>query len=329
VLNLCTSYIFHPCCFRRAKAVELGVYSDDGPNYCHDWDTVCRFAGAGLAPHHIPAVLYHWRQHPTSATHKAGDPTPNLPSMLSQEWLLRRELERRGLSDLFDVDPSPIWRGAPEWALIRRRVNPPTVSLVWWGEGKPPEMTGGAGGPGGYPFAASIHIDGIRRLGEAVAGLPRGYIALVSDAVRPEGEGWVWEAVGLIELHGGAVDAVAGRLLTTDRRVVGIGRTAGLVRCPDAGRSADDPGVFAVALKSRRVDGHDPRFVVFAPSAAARITPDAPLPPSVDVAVSPSVSGTLLRDAPVPAPAETLPGPRFYSPLWSRLPGAGYRLLWV
>ena len=39
VLNIEGSYIWHPCAFSRERALELGVYSDDGAEYCHDWDT--------------------------------------------------------------------------------------------------------------------------------------------------------------------------------------------------------------------------------------------------------------------------------------------------
>ena len=37
------STIWHFCGFKRDRALQLGVYSDEGAEACHDWDTVQRF----------------------------------------------------------------------------------------------------------------------------------------------------------------------------------------------------------------------------------------------------------------------------------------------
>jgi len=43
VLFLNSCYIAHLGCFDRQLATELGVYTDQGCNGCHDWDTFTRF----------------------------------------------------------------------------------------------------------------------------------------------------------------------------------------------------------------------------------------------------------------------------------------------
>ena len=77
VLNLETSYIWHLCAFRRERALELGVYSNRGAEFCHDWDTVIRFAADRASIIHIPHVLYRWRTHAVSQSH-SGVTEPGL-----------------------------------------------------------------------------------------------------------------------------------------------------------------------------------------------------------------------------------------------------------
>src|SRR5262245_33506436 len=72
VLNLETSYIWHACAFRRERAARLDVYLDRGTEYCHDWDTVMRFARDGASIAHVPHVLYHWRTHAASQSHSGA-----------------------------------------------------------------------------------------------------------------------------------------------------------------------------------------------------------------------------------------------------------------
>src|SRR5204863_9179756 len=81
VLNLCTSYAFHLCAFRRHDALELGVYTDSAVEWCHDWDTITRFADSGHGPVHVSEILYHWRTHRASSTNR---PRPYEGSLESQ-----------------------------------------------------------------------------------------------------------------------------------------------------------------------------------------------------------------------------------------------------
>lgn len=128
VLNLTGSYIWHLCAFRRDLALEVGVYSDCGSEFCQDWDTVCRFANAGFAPVHIPEVVYHWRAHDHSSTNTAD---PNRGSLASQRHIVDMQVQRQPNPELYDIQPFPIFRGAHEWWIERRRVRPAPAEFIY------------------------------------------------------------------------------------------------------------------------------------------------------------------------------------------------------
>lgn len=229
VLNLCTSYVFHLCSFRRDDALRLGVYTDDEARWCHDWDTIHRFDADGASIAHVSEVAYHWRAHPRSSTHR---PTPESGSLASQRHVLERALAARARPELFTLELFPIDRGAPEWWLRRRRDTPGAVDVVTvTGEG-----------------------DGVRGLARALAHDSE--LTLVHrDDVTPEGDEWPWEALGLSELHPDAV-LFSGRIVNRDRVVVAGGELlgfGGIVGTPDRGLLEHEPGYYALALKQRSV----------------------------------------------------------------------------
>ncbi len=131
LLNVATSYVWHLCAFRRDRALELGVYQDPGSHFCHDWDTLSRFARAGLTPVHVPEVLYHWRRHEASHTNQEGVDKASLKRSLESQRhvqeLLVATLER---PELFAIKPFPIFRGAPEWWIERKRTAPEPLHAI-------------------------------------------------------------------------------------------------------------------------------------------------------------------------------------------------------
>lgn len=129
VLNLTSSYIWHACAFRKDIAQELDVYTDADSNWCHDWDTVFRFANAGHVPVHVPEVLYHWRTHDNSSTNTAD---PNRGSLASQRHVIERQISRQSKPGLYDIQPFPIFRGSQEWWIERRPVQPEPMELIYW-----------------------------------------------------------------------------------------------------------------------------------------------------------------------------------------------------
>jgi hypothetical protein len=252
VLNLSTSYAFHLCAFRREDAVKLGVYTDSKVEWCHDWDTITRFADAGHEPIHLPEVLYHWRTHRRSSTNRRR---PYEGSLESQRHLLMRVLAGRGFADLFEITPFPLTRGAPEWWLRRRRACPPSIGAV--------RVTGDHEPPSANHFPAIVAVEFVRdeepgvldALQESAQRLGAEFTLVCSASVEPEGEEWLWEGLGLAQLHPD-VALVAGRIVDSARRVLAgpqILGFDGLCGCPERGRSESDPGYFGLALKQRSV----------------------------------------------------------------------------
>jgi hypothetical protein len=251
VLNLCTSYAFHLCAFRRDRALELSVYTDSQVEWCHDWDTITRFADSGDRPVHISEVLYHWRTHRDSSTNR---PRPYEGSLESQRQLLMRALADRGMTDLFEIVPFPLNRGAPEWWLRRRTSHRPSIGIV--------QVTGATGrrlredfGIDAVEIVYDDQPDVLHALKEGSLRLGAEFTLVCSDSIDPDGQDWLWEAVGLAQLHQDVV-LVAGRIVDGERRVLAgpqILGFDGLSGCPDRGRPEADPGYFALALKQRSV----------------------------------------------------------------------------
>ena len=308
VLNLCTSYVFHVCAFRRDRALELDVFGDSAVEWCHDWDTICRFWQAGDGPEHVAEVLYHWRTHEESSTNR---PDPERRSLDSQLQLLGRVLAERGLSELFGLEPFPIYRGAPEWWLRRRRIRPEPLCVVSVNRGGPPPYDWG---DIAYPVGTLAEIEAsLSDLSRAVSEAGEELTVVVDQAV-PEGDEWIWEALGLLTLHHDVV-VVGGRILSADDTVVagaGIFGFAGIVGCPDEGSPAHDPGYFGFALKQRCVSAPHPSFFVgrtkFLRETLLNLPPSASLPflgawlgaaaaeSGVRVAYSPLVRARATRD---------------------------------
>ena len=127
VLNLESSYIWHLCAFSRERALELGVYSDEGAEYCHDWDTVVRFSEAGLRIAHVPHVLYHWRTHAES---QSNTDTQNPGSLASMRAVVEAVLARRSAAERYEIAEFPLFRGAVEWWIRRRPIGDPGFAVV-------------------------------------------------------------------------------------------------------------------------------------------------------------------------------------------------------
>jgi hypothetical protein len=352
VLNLCTSYVFHLCAFRRADALRLGVYTDDEARWCHDWDTIHRFDADGASIAHVSEVAYHWRAHARSSTHR---PAPESGSLASQRHVLERALAARARPELFDLEPFPIDRGAPEWWLRRRREAPGAIDVVVVATGAPAAAPPGTD----YPFrsVAAVEEDGgVRGLARALER-DSALTVVHRDDVLPEGDEWPWEALALSELHPDAV-LFSGRIVNRDRVVVAGGELlgfGGLVGTPERGLLEHEPGYYALALKQRSVSACHPAFFLartdFLQAALAALPEAATLgflgawlgaaalAAEQRVVFSPLIAavapGVFTGDQ-EPGPGEAtaflerygglLPDRRSYSPHLSRESGAAYEL---
>src|SRR5262249_48886753 len=127
VLNFAGSYAWHCLAFRRDRALEAGVYSGPGSEYRPDRGSLTPLAMAGHPPGPWAGGLYHWRAHPHSSTNNAD---PNRGSLASQKHLLNRVAAAQSHPERYDVREFPVFRGAFEWGIARRPIDPPDVSLL-------------------------------------------------------------------------------------------------------------------------------------------------------------------------------------------------------
>jgi len=244
VLFVNSCYIAHLCAFERARALELGVYGDARAEGCHDWDTYLRFYGAGHAPAHLPEVLYSWRVHAqsTSAHINSKDYIQR-----SHEAVLGGFLAARPHAGRFSLELSPLFGGTPDRWFRRRRVDPRPITGLRL-----------PAGPLAGPLRAAA--ESAQRAG--------GLVHLVGENVRPAGDEWSWEALGLMELFPDCV-LVGGRIYGADRRVhaasayFGFGWGCGY---PDRGRGLGDPGFFAQMWKQHSVDAVSVQHAVVEPA---------------------------------------------------------------
>jgi hypothetical protein len=291
VLALNSSYIWHLCAIDRAVALELGAYTDPEANWCHDWDTVLRFAAAGKRIVHVPEVLYHWRQHSASSTNR---PAPESASLDSQRHVLERWINTHPNPELFSVEKFPIERDAAAYWIARRAVSPPTLALLGYG-GNPSLLADSVCSAldSASSAVSEIHLVGIpdipvdlparvaRLTGSnstrivvwpqakpydlllALSNSRVTAVAVISQNVTVK-DGWAWESDRLLRLHP-EIAMAAARILDESGVVLSAGQIfgfGGIAGSPDVGRSEAEPGPYGIALKPRCVSAPHPWFFV-------------------------------------------------------------------
>jgi len=273
VLLLNSAYIAHLGVIDRVTALELGAYSDKNTEGSADWDLFIRFFAAGKAPVHIPEVVYGWRMHPEST----ADDAQSKPYIhASQRAVLQRYLDLRGIAQEYSVEYSPFVKGTADWWMERKHTRPwpaVMVTLTNSPHGKKAVMAPD------YPDLASVALpvdSGLKGL-RAVAG--EGLVCLVSEDLEIDRDDWLWDAVSLFEKHPDTV-MVGGRIrnsgaIVSASLVLGFEDGAG---CPDAGRSAIDPGYFAQMWKQRSVSAVSSQFAVIRASFLRDLPANASLP---------------------------------------------------
>ncbi|TWU07154.1 N-glycosyltransferase [Symmachiella macrocystis] len=254
VLNQAGSYIWHLCAFDRLVALDLGVYSDPGSNYCHDWDSVFRFARGGHSPQHVAEILYHWRTHAVSHTNRRQ---PHPGSVQSQRHVLETHIATQPHPERYEVRPFPLERGGKEWAICRKPIDPPVVDWIHHtaAHATPREEIG-------FPFnAQQVVTNETFVILDAARNSPAEFVVMTADNLLPSEES-IWEAIGLFELHTD-VALLSGRIVNHAGIVIGSGEIRGAddaYACPERGRDALAPGPFSLWLKPRSVAAVEPRF---------------------------------------------------------------------
>jgi len=106
------------------------------------------------------------------------------------------------------------------------------------------------------PPVSVVHERGPAGLRRAAASVTADYTVVCSAGVTPQGDVWPWEMQQLFDFHP-ALSFIAGRIVSPAGTILGSGELwghGGLSGCPEAGRSAQDPGPWALMLKPRCVD---------------------------------------------------------------------------
>jgi len=241
VLLLNSAYIAHLGVIERARALELGAYSDRATEGSADWDCFVRFYTAGYEAVHIPEVIYSWRMHPESTADDAGS-KPYIHS--SQRAVLERYLAAKNLLDRFVVRYSPLLPGTADWWIERRPVQPVKIAVV--------------GDADAFDYPDLLRL---RDLADIPADVE--FVCLLQDGLKPERRDCLWEAQGLFERFPDTV-MVGGWIARNGQvedgpRVPGFGGGCG---CPDHGRPVVDPGYFTQMRKQRSVSAASRRFAV-------------------------------------------------------------------
>lgn len=307
VLNAESSYVWHLCAFRRDDALTLGVYADAGAEFCHDWDTITRFAAAGKKIAHTNHVLYHWRSHPASHSN-AGGLHPG--SIASTKFVLSRTVSQQADPHLYEVAPFPIFRGAEEWSIRRLPHSPPAVAVIVLETDAALNSTTEAIERCGLPFrTVDHHASSDRpwpvRLHAAInAGAE--YILILNQecqALEPAG---IWDAIKHFEIHRD-VAVVSGRVVSAAGRIVDCGTVPdrfGRLVSPFNGLDRASSGPFAMALKAhcilRPADG---LFMVRASFAARALQKDlvtaSPTPIATAMAICAAAEGAKVVYSPL------------------------------
>jgi hypothetical protein len=258
VLFLNSCYIAHLCAIDRERALELGAYTDEAAEGCHDWDTFIRFMLAGDVPLHIDEVLYSWRMHPESAALNIAS-KPYLDA--SHRHVLQKFLDSVPRPDLYRIVRSPLWGPTPDWWFRRERVDPRPVMMIRFATS---EVVGTRKAEGMIALdapVASLRLPAERALSDGAL------LHLIWDRVDVEGEDGLWDAIALFELHSDTV-MVGGRVFDDSRRVVAAGEYfgfGGVCGCPDVGRNERDPGYFGQMWKQRSVSAVSSMLAVVDP----------------------------------------------------------------
>jgi GT2 family glycosyltransferase len=114
------NYIGHLSVFRRSLLTEVGGFRP-GFDGSQDYDLVLRVTERARSVVHIPEVVYHWRIHRASVSHRSG----NAPVFDAAQRALAEHLERTGIEgEVEQVHAVGVYR-------IRRTLPaPPPVTIV-------------------------------------------------------------------------------------------------------------------------------------------------------------------------------------------------------
>ncbi|MFM0128776.1 rhamnosyltransferase WsaF family glycosyltransferase [Paraburkholderia sediminicola] len=260
VLFIHSCYIAHLTVIDRQAALALGCYSDPAVEGCHDWDTFIRFLNAGHRPAHVPEVLYSWRMHEASTS---GNFRAKPYIYASHKAALERFLAARGKLDKYEIAPSPLFAGTPDYMFKRRDTRIGGLSIIV------------SNNDDSCALEINRSLIEVVTLGQTVSreslmhalGLLDSDVAYVHlwDPSCDVSDGFIEEALTHFELFpdtavvGGRIHD--GSVLREGGYVFGYG---GAIGCPDAGQLLTNPGYFVQTWKPRSVGAVSARHCIVA-----------------------------------------------------------------
>jgi GT2 family glycosyltransferase len=115
-------YVGHLSVYRRALFESLGGFRE-GFEGSQDWDLALRVTERTTRIHHVPSVLYHWRQHAESTS---SDMAAKPYAAIAAQRALEEALVRRGEAGRVGADPE-----APGTYIVRYELpHPPRVTVI-------------------------------------------------------------------------------------------------------------------------------------------------------------------------------------------------------
>jgi glycosyltransferase involved in cell wall biosynthesis len=258
------AYIAHLGIIDRKAALELGAYTDSASEGSHDWDTFVRFINAGHLPLHIPELLYTWRMHDEST---AANILSKPVVFESQRNVIRKLLAASENPERYYVEPSPLFRGTPDWRIRRTSGAPSAITTVVIGNGSAPVFNVDRQVP-----HELVRLDqakwreSLTALAECCAREGRFVHVLWTDTTI-EDSSWPWEAMTHFELFPDT--AMIGGRIHRGGRILEAGSYFGFgngCETPDRGRSLDDPGYVVQMWKQHSVSAVSSHHAVIEPS---------------------------------------------------------------
>lgn len=228
------NYIFHLTVYRRKLLVELGGLR---PAYegSQDYDLILRASERTERIRHIPRVLYHWREHPSSI---ANSGSAKRYVYDAGKAALTDALRRRG----FDVSVVDVQGFRGHYRPVLPVSDPARVEVL-------------------RPTAPAQPAGYARWLQSAMARIPgqRDLCLVLAPGLEPRTSDAVEELLKWLALPG--VGIVTGRLSCNDGRLLHAGlvhRTSGVPLALYQGFPGDEPGYMAYTSVLRNVAAPHP-----------------------------------------------------------------------
>ena len=256
VLNMISSFIWHPTAFKRETAIEIDVFSNKKFEYCHDWDTVTKFAENSYRIVHIPFVLHHWRRHSTSISNSGNI---NQNSIISVKHRLEDSIKKLPSPDYYEIAAFPISRGIEELTYIRKTDSIPNDSIAI--------VVSGSRRINNFDISINKKMKSLRYLScnetlgiyssEVEKAILEGahYVLYLGRGLELPGTDWLDESIRLIDSNESVVMAT-GRCIDTKGNVLTSGyvweQESGLISI-SKGSKRSNCGPYAIWLKPHRI----------------------------------------------------------------------------